>query len=580
MRQTYPEAVFDFIDTKAKKDSTASSDTVQPFCDLALLKNEDNSPDYGTLELNQFVLDGSKVILADNSQPSQDIAFLGNTISGTDSSFPKGKEPKLTISFTQPHSSVGITLRFAGTIPKAVELTWYTLYGTKLITKVFYPDRNVYFCSANVQNYGKIAITFLGTSFPCRYAGIDFVKFGRRWPLSRETIKSASVYEELDPTSAVLSINTASMEIVDTEGNFVLADDTGLWNSLQKEQEIQLTEHIGGEEIDCGTFFLDDWSSQKNIIKFSLIDRIGVMDKTDFYNGRIYDKVPAGELIREIMSSCGVEKYSVEEEIYNTPLSGWLGIQSHRSALQQVVFACGAVADCSRSDWIRIYQPEQYVSHTVGLDRKFIGTKISRAEYISDVTVSYTGFSLSEESSQISNGELPAGRTRIAFSEPYLPESITVSAGTILEASVNYVVIEMTEAAECLVQGRKYEAVENAYTASVELMEAGETARVKNFKGCTLMNQERARKTAEYILDFYQKRQLTEMKYINDGEAVGNWCDIALSDGGYATGAVLSQTLDLSGGNIGTVKCRGIGRTVTSFFYTGSELYAGEEGLI
>lgn len=247
MRQTYPEAVFDFIDTKAKKDSTASSDTVQPFCNLALLKNEDNSPDYGTLELNQFVLDGSKVILEDNSQPSQDIAFLGNTLSGTDLSFPKGKEPKLTISFTQTHSSVGITLRFAGTIPKAVELTWYTLYGTKLITKVFYPDRNVYFCSANVQNYGKITITFLGTSFPCRYAGIDFVKFGRRWPLSRETIKSASVYEELDPTSAVLSINTASMEIVDTEGNFVLADDTGLWNSLQKEQEIQLTEHIGGE---------------------------------------------------------------------------------------------------------------------------------------------------------------------------------------------------------------------------------------------------------------------------------------------------------------------------------------------
>lgn len=47
MRQTYPEAVFDFIDTKAQKDSTASSDTVQPFCDLALLKNEDNSPVMG-----------------------------------------------------------------------------------------------------------------------------------------------------------------------------------------------------------------------------------------------------------------------------------------------------------------------------------------------------------------------------------------------------------------------------------------------------------------------------------------------------------------------------------------------------
>lgn len=572
MRVTYPEAEFNFIDVTALEDSQVSSTTIKSFADPALLKEDIRQTDYGTLELNQFLLDGSKEIFS--RDPPEDIPYFSSEMSDQDGTFLA--PPVLEVHFTESHSSVGITLYFAGDVPETVRITWYTLYGTELETAEFHPTSQEYFCSHNVRNYGGLSISFPETSWPCRYVKLDYLEYGRMWPLSRDNIKTASVYEEIDVTSATLSINTASIELIDTENEFGLDNQSGLWGSLQKEQEIRLTEYVNGMPVDCGTFYLDAWSSQQNLVSFSLIDRIGIMDKTDFYGGRIYDHEPAGVIIAEIMASCGIQRYSVEEEIYQMEVSGWLGIQSHRAALQQVVFACGAVADCSRSNWIRIYKPDRYVSHTIGLERKFLGTKISLDDYISDVSVAYTQYVLSAESKQISKSVLPAGRSRIEFSDPYLAESLEASAGTILEAAVNYVVIEMEQAGECQINGRKYDAVENTHTASIPVLEAGEIRKVKNYSGCTLMSPERAREAAESILGYYQMRQIVEMRYINDGEAVGNWCDIALMGGGHATTGITSQTIDLTGGNIADVKCRGYSRSVTSYYFTGTELYAGD----
>ena len=51
---------------------------------------------------------------------------------------------------------------------------------------------------------------------------MDYIEYGKLWKLSRDNIKSASVYEEIDATSATLSINTASIEIVDAAKRHVL----------------------------------------------------------------------------------------------------------------------------------------------------------------------------------------------------------------------------------------------------------------------------------------------------------------------------------------------------------------------
>lgn len=576
MRVTYPEAEFNFIDVTALGDSRAMSASIKEFAEPALFLEDIRMRDYGTMELNQFVLDGSKAIFP--SQGARDVAYWSDDISDDRGHF--AVPPALDVSFAEAHSSVGITLYFSGDIPETVVITWYTVYGTRLEAVEFHPDRQVYFCSHNVQNYGKLSFSFPNTAWPERYVKMDYIEYGKLWKLSRDTIKSASVYEEIDVTSATLSINTADIEIVDAEGDFSLSEQKGLWDSLQKEQAVHLLEYVDGSPVDCGTFYLDDWNSQKSLVKFSMIDLIGVIDKTNFYEGKIYNRERAGTIIAAIMESCGVRDYFVEDTVAETLLSGWLGIQSHREALQQVTFACGAVADCSRSSRIRIYRPDQYVSHTIGLERKFMGSKISLDEYVSDVSVSYTEYQLDSESRQISKNTLPAGSSRIEFSDPYLAGSVSVGAGVIRAVSVNYVVVEMEQEGECLISGQKYETIENTCTAGLAWTEAGEVRKVREYKGCTLMDAEKARSAAERILNHYQMRQMVEMRYVNEGEAAGNWCDIALVGGGQATTGIVSQTLDLTGGNLATVKCRGYSRNTTDFYFAGQELYAGEGGII
>lgn len=575
MRTTYPEAYFNFIDVTALSDSHAASVSAKDFANTALLKEDIRQTAYGTTELNQFVLDGSREIFP-RAAP-EDVPFWSDEKSDETGSYVKN--PTLEITFTETHSSVGLTLHFAEDIPAKILITWCTLYGTKLMAAAFYPDSKDYFCECQVQNYGKVVIEFVKSIFPYRYARLDYIEYGRLWRLGRDNIKSASVYEEIDPTSSTLSINTASIEIVDAASDFDLSNNRGLWKSLQKEQEITFWEHVDGRAVNCGAFYLDTWDSQKNVVKLSLIDLIGIMDKTNFYDGRVYDKVSAGSIIDAIMASCGISDYSVQEEVYNTELSGWIGIQSHRAALQQIAFACGAVADCSRGGSVRIYQPDRYVSRTIGLNRRFQGAKMTLNDYISSVSVSYSHYTLSSESKEISKSVLPTGQTRIEFSGPYLPESITASSGAVTEATVNYAVINMETEEECAISGRPYEATESACTASVRTLEAGENAKVQEYKGCTLMDARRAREAAERLLDYLQLRQEVELRYINDGEAVGQWCEIMAKNGGHTTG-IINQTLDLTGGNIATAKCRGYNRRTTADYFAGAEIYAGEDGIL
>lgn len=572
---TYPEAYFNFIDVTADADSTVSSASATDFSDTSLFHDDMKQKLYATLELNQFILDGSMEILPDNPT---DVPFWSSNMSGDDCLYENN--PVLQVVFTKTHSSIGLYLHFSGDIPDEILVTWYTLYGTKLIAKTFYPDSAEYFCQCQVENYGKITVEFVKSSLPYRYARMNHVEYGMMWLLGRDKIKTASVYEEIDPTSATLSINTADIEIIDASGDFDMSNQGGLWKSLQREQQIDITEYVDGNPVDCGTFYLDTWDSQKNIVKFSLTDIIGVMDKTLFYGGRIYIDEYAGDIISDIMDSAGIKLYSVAEDVYYTKLSGWIAIQSHRAALQQVVFACGAVADCSRSDWVKIYKPDRYVSQNIGLDRKFQGTKLLLEEYVSSVTVSYNSYSLSEESEEITNGILPAGKSRVEFDAPYQPESITVSAGTIVEAVTNYVVVQMDTEGECTITGKKYEAFENACTASVQTIESGETQNNMSYEGCTLLDAVKAKEIAEYLLDYHQIRQTAEIRYINDGEAVGNWCNLAIKGGVNAATCILNQTLDLTGGNIATMKSRGYSKAVTDYLFAGSELYAGEEGII
>ena len=574
--RTYCRAEMKFIDVTALADATITTNDNQGIGSVGLFADQTKQSDYGTFELNQFILDGSKSVLPDNPN---DIAFWNDSLSKDDCSFETN--PKITITFREQHTSAAITLYFEDNPPAELKITWYTIAGTKLVTETFYPDSLIYVCNKQVQNYGKIEIEFVRTSFPHRYIKLQYILYGKYIVWDKDMIQTAKVQEDIDVTSATLSINEADISIVDMNNDFDTENENGAWKSVQKTQEVTLSEFKNGNMIPMGAFFIDDFSFSKNIAKFKLIDVVGLLDKYTFYEGQVYNNVRAEVILNAIFATAGIKKYTIDEEVGNILLSGYLAIQTCRKALQQVCFACGAVADDSRSDTIKVYKPDRYVKSTVGTDRKFNGnTKVSLEKYISGVNIEMKNYALEEKTSNIYKKTLPVGDTKITFSSPYLPSSITASAGTLKEIKTNYLIINMPDAGQCQITGIKYANTTFSYEKSVDKIESGETENIKKYSGCTIYNADILPDIAAYLLDYHALRKKVGMKYLVDLEQVGNWANINSIGGKTSTTLIESQTLDLSGGFIATATCRGYSIVVTEDVFAGTELYTGGDVLI
>ena len=574
--RTYCRAEMKFIDVTALADASVTTDDNQGIGSIELFAEQTEQKSYGTFELNQFVLDGSKSVLTENPK---DIAFWNDALSKEDCTFET--DPKITVTFQEQHTSAAITLYFEDEPPAELKITWYTIAGTKLITETFYPDSLIYVCNNQVQNYGKIEIEFVRTSFPQRYIKLQYILYGKYIIWDKDMIQTAKMLEDIDVTSATLSINEADISIVDMNNDFDAENENGAWKSVQKTQEVTLSEFNNGNMIPMGAFFIDDFSFSKNIAKFKLIDVVGLLDKYTFYDGQVYNNVRAEVILNAIFVTAGIKKYVIDEEVGNILLSGYLAIPTCPKALQQVCFACGAVADDSRSDTIKVYKPDRYVKSTVGTDRKFNGnTKVSLEKYISGVNIEMKNYALEEKTSDIYKKTLPAGDTKITFSSPYLPSSITASAGTLKEVKTNYLIINMPDAGQCHITGIKYANTTFSYEKRVDKIEAGETENIKKYSGCTIYNADILPDIAAYLLDYHALRKKVGMKYLVDLEQVGNWANINSIGGKTSTTLIESQTLDLTGGFIATATCRGYSIVVTEDVFAGTELYTGGDVLI
>lgn len=573
MAITNAKAEMKFIDTTALADSTVSTQSGQDIDNLALLSGDDVSSvsDYGTLEKNLFILDGSKVI---PSNP-RDIGFISSEMSDQNCNFIN--IPSVEVDFTVNHTSSGLTLYFDRDYPAEIKITWYTLNGSELTSKVYHPDSLEYICVNQVKNYGKLKIEFLKTNLPNQYARLQYILYGKYVKWHGDTIKKASVVEDIDIVSAQISINTANIEILDIASDFDIGNPNGAWLSVQKNQPVKLYEEIDGVEIPMGSFFIDKFSFTDNTAKFSMIDTVGLLDQSTFYDGEIYVKRTAGAIIDSIMASAGITKYTVSDDVAGIELNGYLAIQTCRKALQIVSFVCGAVIDDSRSDTIAIYKPVRPVRYTIDIDRKFNGnTKVSLDDYYSGVSIEFSKYSLKSESDEIYSDYLPVGDNTITFSNPYKPDTITVSGGTIKKVATNYIVVTMDSEAECTITGQQYESSKFTTSQRVSQLDAGESENIKKYTGITLYNAQTVKETMASIMKYLGLRKEVKIKYLIQTEKVGDWGIIKDREGRSNLSLIEKQTIDLTGGFISTSENRGYTLINTNGYFAGNELIANE----
>lgn len=364
----------------AADDASVSTNGASSFSDVTKLP--DGGVELAAIsgELNYWALDGKHIVAGD-----QNIAFWSTEMSGADCVFVN--KPVITITFTQQHSSMGISFRFdtaGGGYVNSLNIKWYQ--GTTLkATGVFYPDDTVYFCEKTVTSYDKLIITLNSTNLPYRYAKINQIIFGLYRSFGMTAIRSASVVNEMDGSSLSVPVSTL---------RWTLESRDSVEYMFQLKQPVE----VRNDNKLIGVYYIDGYSrTAESVYNLDCYDAFGVLGESDFAGG-VYTSKSAKTLLEEIIGG----HFAVTFEVTDTTLTGAILPCTRREAAQQVLFAWGVCASTDGRDGIRVFSPGSTPS-VIGTGRTYSGASVEVASIVTAVKVTAHTYT------QDSNGSVDIG---------------------------------------------------------------------------------------------------------------------------------------------------------------------------
>lgn len=554
--KTKASVMFGFVDVTAKDDSQLSVNDKQDFVDLSDLKQDDiDEIKYATCEKNQFILDGTFELMPGLLD---EMGLWSNSMSNENGEF---ENPLvLEINFTETHSSLGLTFIFSksGDYCNSLNLKYYDLNNNLISNADFMPNNYKYVCNNIVENYKKIVVTFYSTNKPFRYLKLYKILYGAEKVFEGDNLINANILEELDLLSSEISINTLDFTVYSADDEFNIINPKGFYSLLQQRQKLQVTESILNEnkEKNMGTFYLDTWKNEKDkTMKISAIDLIGVIDKTD-YMGGMYENISFEDLICQIMTSAGLEndEYEIQESLKNIKLSGYIPICSHRAALQQAVFAVGAVADCSRSAKIKIYTVADNENNSI-IEKAniFQGTrKIEQNELVTGISIVAHNYTTNTEIEEIYKGELEAEVTKIQFNDPV--SNLICENATIIESNCNYAIVSCNSNQQIIIKGKKYIDNQQIYLVEVENLSTSQKQNTLKIESAYLVNKNNAITIANKILNHYQKTYITNFDFILRDEVLSEDVEIEGDFEQKMLGHISKLDIDLTGGFLASIE--------------------------
>ena len=557
MPKTSVQITWEVIDPEARADSTATVTTAQPFSKLDRLRTEDTSQgNYATLEFNQWSLDGSKTILPDDDAEVNAV-WWSTTLSDDSGNFTP--DPVMTVTFTEPHRSLGITFVFDELnfdFVNRLRIDWYAGL-TQLDSQEFQPDAPVYFAQNSVTDYDRLVITFYSTNKPHRLLKLVDLIYGARRSLRDELI-AASLLEQISPIANELAINTSRFSLLASDIDVLNPD--GITDMLMRGQPVHISGTVDGVTRPLATHYLSEWESANNAVsEMSAVDLLGMLEQVSF-PGDIYTGVSAGTLIDEIFTIFDPlnVKYELSPTLAGELLSGWLPKCTLREALRQIVFALGAIAVTSRSGVVRILRETEYRAlRSIGSDRRSMSQTVRAAPHLTDITVNAHKYALGTEVKEIYR-DIPAatGEMTVELTAPH--GQFSVSNATIVRYNANSVTIDVPNATRTVtVRASVYEDAQVPVTRS-DPARTAELRQTVEITDATLLDETRAAAAAERLFGYYSGRLSSEFDLVILGdERPGDTAQVWQSDVRELSGVIEAMDTDLVGGFVSSVKIGG-----------------------
>lgn len=526
----------------------------QSFSVAAKLSTGTESRAYATLEPVGWPLDGGRDILPDNPE---DLWWSAES-SDNDGYF--ANPPVITILLPEVHTATGLTFTFSPATEEwcsEIRVSWYN--DTVLLMEASaFPDAPLWILQKAAEGFNKIRIELIRTNNPNSFAKLQLVEIGQTVWVAQGELTGVHLVNEVDPTLSELTVDTMTVRIRDKQNRQLLP---------QKNQRVELYRN---EKMIAQQYITESSREEQSSYTFNCQSVIGLLENE--YLGGIYTAKPAEELFADILDGFS---YVLSASFTGSKVTGYLPICTRREALQQLVFALGAVVTTHGDGVIHIDPIPQTVSGRFSTQELFLGAKTETAPRVAKVEVVAHSYSPSSEVDTLLDAELISGEdVMITFTEPH--HSYTITGGTITGSGANWVTV--TANAEVTLTGKKYIHSTTHHTRRNPAATVSERNNTHIVESATLIHRGNVAPVLERLYGIAQLRQTLSQKAVITSQTAGHYVTSEGEGGMQIRGFITSMESDLTPyGHTASITILGMEVPAQiAQFYSG-ELFAGEE---
>jgi hypothetical protein len=349
---------FEILDVEAYEDASIAVSDEAEISRLAqsINKNRLMSNKYATFERDYFKLDGTFRIPPKENEGDSELGWWTNALSGKDGIF--ARRPVIQFDFTEPHSSIGLTVTFdvlTNEYASDIIIQAYTPTGEVLANDYISGIKSpVYYYEKPLEGYSKLIITIVRWVKPDRRARIVEVDFGVVREYSGDKLISLKVLEEMDLLASTVPSNEMQFVLDNQDQAFNILNPNGIYRFLVPNQE--MTAQIGlliGESkfewIPMGKYFLTEWTVEEGAMTSTFVGRdiFTALDLIEYDNAErdtyLYD------LASSVLNHAGVKNFRIDHSLETIPTIGFKEKVTCREALQLIAIAGKCVVRQDRS---------------------------------------------------------------------------------------------------------------------------------------------------------------------------------------------------------------------------------------
>jgi len=471
-RRTSARVTFDISDVTAADDASVTVTSEAEISRKAQLTNQvRDRPAYATFEPDYWKLDGSFVLPPKPEEPGFEVGWYSAALSGPDGSF----SPAQTIdfTFTQPHSSIGLTITFdepANEYATDFDIVVYDGNGGTIWSHQVRGNTDARWVIDRQQlaNYKRIVITLLKWCKPYRRAKVTEVSFGVVRVYGDDNLFRVNILEEIDPISAQVPASELRFVVDNSSREFNILNPEGSYAFLQERQAVVV--ELGVEVrpntyewVHMGYYFMSDWKSDEG----SLTATFTARNRLDFLPAvEIENTTPSStnlhNLAMSLITAIGLEKYRLDPALSSISTQGLYKKQTYRELFQHIAVAGCCAIYVDRDDYlniVRLSAPEPV--DTIDMDNMYGEPQINLDKLISRVEVNYYSDLDTVAGTYVATGSVSGGATLKV-------ENTLINSSAHAQAVAEWILAESNKRALYEVNWRQNPALEPGDVVTVE----------------------------------------------------------------------------------------------------------------